>query len=215
MAFSAAVHIVHNLDDPPESGTAAWSPIVAGARAEACCSFGMGTFDPGDAKRIADQFAVFLHGIVADPGCHVAELVLLSAEQRREILVEWNDTRADYPVARCVHELVEAQAARAPDAVAVMYGDEQLTYRELDRRASRLAHHLRARGVGPETPVGLCAERSLPLIVGLRGILKAGGAYVPLDPTYPAGHLAFLIEDARIPILLTQEHHSADPRASG
>ena len=206
LAFSAAVHIVHDLDDPLESGTAAWSLIVAEERAEACCSFDMGSFDPGDARRIADQFAVFLRGIVADPGCHVAELPLLSAEQRREILVEWNDTRADYPVARCVHELVEAQAARSPDSVAVICGDEQLTYRELDGRANRLAHHLRARGVGPETPVGLCAERSLPLIVGLLGILKAGGAYVPLDPTYPAGRIAFLIEDALIPILLTQEH---------
>ena len=206
LAFSAAVHIVRDLDDPPERGTAAWSLIVAEERGEACCSFDMGTFDPGDARRIADQFAVFLRGILADPGCHVAVLPLLSAEQRREILMEWNDTRAEYPVTRCVHELVEAQAARAPDSVAVISGDRQLTYHELDGHANRLAHHLRARGVGPETPVGLCAERSLPLIVGLLGILKAGGAYVPLDPTYPAGRLAFLIEDARIPILLTQEH---------
>ena len=150
--------------------------IVAEGSAEAYCSFDTGGVDPEDARRITDQFAVFLRGIVANPDRRVADLPLLSTEERRKILAEWNDTRADYPAGHCVHELVEAQAEQAPDAVAVICGDEQLTYRELDRRANRLAHHLRSLGVGPETPVGLCMERSLSLIVGLLGVLKAGGA---------------------------------------
>ena len=206
LALSAAVQIVPDLAIPPEHSTAAWSLIVAEGSAEAYCSFDTGGVDPEDARRITDQFAVFLRGIVANPDRRVADLPLLSTEERRKILAEWNDTRADYPAGHCVHELVEAQAEQAPDAVAVICGDEQLTYRELDRRANRLAHHLRSLGVGPETPVGLCMERSLSLIVGLLGVLKAGGGYVPLDPTYPAERLSFLIEDAQIRILLTQQH---------
>src|SRR5204863_5751349 len=98
---------------------------------------------------------------------------------------EWNDTATDYPRDRCIHELFEEQVARTPDAVAVVFEDQQLTYGELNARANQLAHHLIALGVGPEVLVGICMERSLELIVGLLAILKAGGAYVPMDPSYP------------------------------
>ncbi|HYO52454.1 amino acid adenylation domain-containing protein, partial [Archangium sp.] len=120
------------------------------------------------------------------------------------VLVEWNDTRTEYPRERCVHQMFEAQVERTPDAVAVDYEGVQLTYRELNRRANQLAHLLRARGVVAGTMVGLSMERSLELVVGMVGILKAGGAYVPLDPTYPAERLVFMLEDVRAPVVVTQ-----------
>lgn len=108
--------------------------------------------------------------------------------------------------ATSVHGLFESQAEKTPDAVSVVIGTERLTYRELNERANRLAHHLMALGVGPEVLVGISMERSPELIVGILGILKAGGAYVPLDPTYPKARLGFMLEDADVPVLLTQEH---------
>ncbi|NTJ35842.1 amino acid adenylation domain-containing protein, partial [Agrobacterium rhizogenes] len=136
--------------------------------------------------------------------------------ERRQLLIEWNDTAVDYPQDKCLHELFEEQARARPDAVAVVFEDQQLTYGELDRRSNQLAHHLQALGAGPEVVVGLCVERSLEMIVGLMGILKSGSAYLPLDPNYPADRLAFMLEDARAPILLVQHalldtlpHHQA------
>ncbi|AGP35405.1 hypothetical protein SCE1572_13250 [Sorangium cellulosum So0157-2] len=140
------------------------------------------------------------------PRRRVGELSLLTAEERRELLVAWNDTSTAYPRGLAVHEVFEAQAERTPDAIAAEHGEQQLSYRELNRRANQLARHLRTLGVGPEVMVGLCVERSVEMLVGLLGILKAGGAYVPLDPTYPRERLAFMMSDAALPVLLT---HSA------
>jgi amino acid adenylation domain-containing protein len=120
------------------------------------------------------------------------------------LLVEWNDTKAEFPRDRCLHELFEEQAARRPQAAAVTFEDRQLTYGELNSRANQLAHHLRALGVRPDTLVGICVERSLEMVVGLLGILKAGGAYVPLDPEYPQERLAYMLADTAAPVLLTQ-----------
>ncbi|MBN8226873.1 amino acid adenylation domain-containing protein [Corallococcus macrosporus] len=131
---------------------------------------------------------------------------VLSAEERHRVLVTWNDTAKDFPRDACLHHLVEAQARRTPDAVAVVAGPVRLTYRELEQRAGRLARRLRALGVGPEVRVGLCVERNADMVVGMLGILKAGGAYVPLDPTYPRERLAFLLEDARGPALVAHAH---------
>ena len=125
------------------------------------------------------------------------------ADERHTILAEWNATARAVPGAT-LPELFAAQAARTPDAVAVVFEDERLSYGELDARANRLAHHLRALGVGPEVVVGLCLERSLAMLVGLLGILKAGGAYLPLDPDYPPERLAFMLADAGAPVLLTR-----------
>ena len=127
----------------------------------------------------------------------------LTEAERHRLLVEWNDTRTEYPRDRCIHELFEAQAERTPEAVAVVYEDRQLTYRELNRRANQLAHCLRIVGVGPEVLVGICVERSLEMVVGLLGILKAGGAYVPLDPAYPPERLAFMLDDSEVGIILS------------
>src|SRR5207248_2868057 len=128
---------------------------------------------------------------------------ILGPEERRIILQDWNATARAFPSA-ILPELFAAQAAKRPDATAVLLGDRRLSYGELDARANRLAHHLRARGVGPEVVVGLCVERSLDLLVALLGIFKAGGAYLPLDPEYPPERLAFMLADARAPVLVTQ-----------
>ena len=130
----------------------------------------------------------------------------LAEADRRRVLVEWNDTGKDYPIDQCLHQLVEQQAGRTPEAVALVFGGRTLTYRELNGRANQLAHHLRALGVGADSLVGVCVERSFEMVIGLLGTLKAGGAYVPLDPEYPKDRLAFMIEDANVPVLLTQEH---------
>jgi amino acid adenylation domain-containing protein len=129
----------------------------------------------------------------------------LTEAERHQLLFQWNDTQAEYPKDTCIHQLFDAQVERTPGAVAVVFEGQQLTYQELNCRANQLAHYLQKLGVGPEVLVGICMERSLDLIVGLLGILKAGGAYVPLDPTYPLERLAFMLEDAQVPVLLTQE----------
>jgi amino acid adenylation domain-containing protein len=126
------------------------------------------------------------------------------------LLVEWNQTEADYPRDKCVHQLFEAQAERTPDAIAVVFEDQQLTYRELNERSNQLAHHLRKLGIGPDVLVGLCVERSLEMLVGLLGILKAGGAYVPLDPTYPKDRVRFVLADTQTPMLITQQRLCVD-----
>jgi amino acid adenylation domain-containing protein len=120
--------------------------------------------------------------------------------------VEWNDTVADYPQDQCIHHLFEEQVERVPDAIAVIFEDKQLTYRQLNSRSNQLAHHLQKLGVGSEVLVGICVERSVEMIVGCLSILKAGGAYVPLDPTYPPERLGFMLEDAQVSVLLTQQH---------
>lgn len=129
----------------------------------------------------------------------------MSAAERHKILVEWNNTQADYPFDKCIHQLFEEQVERTPNAIAVVFENEQLTYEELNYRANQLAHYLQSLGVKPEVFVGICVERSLEMVVGLLAILKAGGAYVPLDPTYPKERLAFMLADAQVPVLLTQE----------
>jgi len=130
---------------------------------------------------------------------------MLTRSESHQLLTRWNDTGAEYPQDRCIHQLFEEQVERTPDAVAVVFEDERLTYRQLNARANQLAHHLKSLGTGPEILVGICVDRSLEMIVGLLGILKAGGAYVPLDPTYPRDRLAYMVEDARVAVILTQE----------
>src|SRR5262249_37467258 len=137
----------------------------------------------------------------------VMELPMMSEQERQEVIVEWNQTAAEYPRDRCVHELYEEQVELAPDAVAVVYEGEQLSYHELNRRANQLAHCLWERGVGAEVKVGLCVERSLEMIVSLLGVMKSGGAYLPLDPGYPQERLAYMIKDAECRIILCQRHH--------
>src|SRR5579863_9571234 len=162
-------------------------------------------FDAAAIERMVGHWQTLLEGIVADPEQRLSELPLLTETERHQLLVEWNTSQTEYPVDRCIHQLFEAQVEQTPDAVAVIFEDMQLTYRELNQRANQLAHHLRQLGVGPEVLVGLCMERSLEMVVGMLGILKAGGTYVPLDPAYPEDRLAFMLQDANVSVLLTQE----------
>jgi amino acid adenylation domain-containing protein len=162
-------------------------------------------FSPATITRMLGHLQRVLGGIVADPEGPVGTVPLLTEAEQHQLLVEWNSTQTEYPREQCIQQLFEAQVARTPDAVAVIYEQEQFTYRELNTRANRLGHYLQGLGVGPEVRVGLCVQRSLEMLVGVLGILKAGGAYVPLDPSYPLERLAFMIEDAQLPVLLTQE----------
>jgi non-ribosomal peptide synthetase component F len=155
---------------------------------------------------MAGHWQTLLEGIVSNPEQRLGHLPLLTMEEQHQLLVEWNATAADYPTDLCLHHLFETQVERTPDAVVVVFQEQELTYRELNRCANQLAHHLQQMGVGPEVLVGLCVEHSLDMMVGLLGILKAGGAYVPLDPTYPPERTAFMLEDAQVPVLVAQQH---------
>jgi amino acid adenylation domain-containing protein len=146
-----------------------------------------------------------LHALAADPLARHQSQTYLSPEEEQKVLSEWNDTATESTQQKCFHELFEAQVERTPDAVAVTYKDERLSYRELNERANQVAHYLRRSGVEPEAIVGVCVERSLEMLICLLGVLKSGAAYVPLDPTNPPERLAFILEDARAPVLLTQQ----------
>ncbi|MFO0108887.1 MAG: non-ribosomal peptide synthetase, partial [bacterium] len=162
-------------------------------------------FDSSTIERMASHFVTLLEGIVANPFERISQLPLLTAVEQQQLLIEWNDTQVDYPHDLCIHQLFEEQVERNPDAVAVVFEEQQLTYDELNCRANQLAHYLQSLGVGADVLVGICVERSLEMIVGLLAILKAGGAYVPLDPEYPQERLSFILEDAQVKVLLTQQ----------
>ncbi|MEH2121099.1 amino acid adenylation domain-containing protein [Nostoc sp.] len=161
-------------------------------------------FESSTISRMARHFQTLLEQIVANPQQRVSELALLTPAEKAQ-LAEWNDTSVEYPQQQCIHQLFESQVERTPDAVAVVFESEQLTYYELNARANQLAQYLQKLGVGPEVLVGICTERSLDMVIGLLGILKAGGAYVPLDPTYPQKRLAFMLSDSQVSVLLTQQ----------
>jgi len=158
----------------------------------------------GTARRLAAHVATLLESAAADPRARVLSLRYLPAEERRLVVEAWNATEAPFPEGKCLHHLFEERALEQPDAPAVLTDGVTLTYGELDRRANRLAHHLRALGVGPGTLVGLCVERSAATPLALMAIAKAGGAYVPLDPSYPKERLGFMLEDAGVAVLITQ-----------
>ncbi|MGE5659086.1 MAG: amino acid adenylation domain-containing protein [Actinomycetota bacterium] len=162
-------------------------------------------FDSSTIRRMSRHLITLLEGIAANPDQPIEELQLLGKKERHQLLVEWNKIQINNPSDRCLHQLFEAQVERTPDAVAVVFEDQKLTYRELNQRANQLAHYLQQLGVKPEVLVGICVERSLEIPIGILGILKAGGAYVPLDPAYPQERLAFILKDAQVKVLLTEE----------
>ena len=161
-------------------------------------------FEEDTIGRLLGNLQTIFSAIAENPQQAVGELPLLSKSEIH-LLREWNHTQIEYPKDRCFHQLFEAQVERSPDTVAVVFKDEQLTYRELNQRANQLSHHLQKLGVKPEVLVGICVERSLSMIIGVLAILKAGGAYLPLDPTYPSERLAFMLSDSQVPILLTTQ----------
>jgi len=176
-------------------------------------------FEQTTIARMLGHFQTLLEGIVANPEQRLSELRILTQFERDQILVEFNQHQSKSQVAlwrvpmldrkskieQCIHQVFESQVKRTPDAVAVVFEDEQLSYQELNHRSNQLAHYLQKLGVGPEVLVGICIERSLEMIVGVLGILKAGGAYVPLDPTYPQERLEFMLEDTQVHIVVTQQ----------
>jgi fengycin family lipopeptide synthetase B len=172
--------------------------------------YNIGLFGESTVSRMAGHFRTLLESVATDPERRLSELPLLTEAERRQLLVDWNESKVDYPADACLHELFEAQAQRTPEAVALTCGGVSLTYRELSQRANQLAHTLREYGVGPDVIVGLYMERSLQLVIGLLGILKAGGAYLPIDLAYPKERVMYMLEDARAPVLLTHSKLAAD-----
>src|SRR6185312_3994695 len=179
--------------------------IVKGATGFDCCAeFNSDLFEAATVRRMLGHYAKLLEGIAANPDQNLSDIPLLTDAERRQMLVEWNQTEMDFPRDKCIHELFAAQADATPKSVAVVCGNESLTYEELNWRANQLAHHLKFLGVGPENLVAISMERSLEMIIGILGTLKAGAAYVPLDPGFPAERLKFMLEDSKASLLLTR-----------
>jgi amino acid adenylation domain-containing protein len=164
-----------------------------------------GRFQIEDIRRLARHFDTLLKSAIENVDTLVSELEVLSQVDQDQLLIEFNNTDANYPADQCIHQLFEEQVACTPDKLAVVFREQQLSYAQLNARANQLAHYLRKLGVGPEVVVGLCFERSVEMVIGILGVLKAGGAYVPLDPTYPKERVAFILAEAKAPVLLTQE----------
>ena len=162
-------------------------------------------FDESTIARFVGHYETLLESIVDDPDQCISEVPILTDTERKQVLVDWNDTSTYHPNDKCIHHLFEEQVERTPDAVAVVFKGQQLTYQQLNQRANQLGHHLQTLGVGPEVLVGICVERSLEMVVGLLAILKAGGAYVPLDPNYPNERLGYMLSDSGVEVLLSHQ----------
>ena len=178
----------------------------ANGRLTSAFEYSSDLFEAATVARMLDHWQTLLEAITADPGAPLAALPILAADERDLLLNTWNDTAVPLPQSGCLHERIAEQAARTPQAAAVISENERLTYAELDARANQLAARLAAHGVEPGTPVGLFVERSAQMIVGILGILKAGGAYVPLAPEYPQERIAFALADTGAPVVVTQAH---------
>ena len=163
-------------------------------------------FDAEIINRLLGHMSVILEGIAAQPDGRLKDISILTEHEKHQLLIDWNNTHGNYPQTEGIHQLFERQVEKTPDAVAVVFEEEELTYQELNQRANQLAYYLRELGVDTNALVGICVERSLEMLVGLLGILKAGGAYIPLDPAYPQERLAFMLEDSQVSVLLTQQH---------
>lgn len=163
-------------------------------------------FESSTIARMVEHFSILLEALITSPKENVFKVEMLSSAEQDKLLIHWNDTEIDYPGERCIHELFEQQVEKNPDAIAVVYEDISLTYKDLNKKANQLAHYLIEQGVKADSLVGLCVERSLDMIVGILGVLKAGGAYLPLDPNYPEARLQHMLDDAEIKILVTQKH---------
>ncbi|MHC5729313.1 MAG: AMP-binding protein, partial [Nostoc sp.] len=155
--------------------------------------------------RMSGHFLQIIEEVIRNPDCQLSQINLLTPEERYQLLIKWNNTAVSYPQDKCIHQLFEEQVKLTPNAIAVIFEDQKLTYQQLNERANQLAHYLQEKGVDREVLVGIFVERSLEMVVGLLGILKAGGAYVPLDPSYPADRLVYMLSDAAVSILLTQQ----------
>ncbi|MFP5270445.1 amino acid adenylation domain-containing protein [Coleofasciculus sp.] len=197
---------IHNVRSIEATNYPLTAIAIPGVELEFILSYNRHRFDQHTISRMLGHLQTLLQGMVAHPYHPLKDLPLLTDAELTKLWVEWNQTQRDYPQNHCLHQLFEAQASKTPDAVAVVFADKQLTYRQLNQKANQLAHYLKTLGVKPEVLVGICVERSIEMVVGLLGILKAGGAYVPFDPAYPPERLAFMLEDSHICVWLTQEN---------
>jgi amino acid adenylation domain-containing protein len=184
------------------------SLVVELTEENAIASFEYNTdlFDATTIARMLGHWQNLLEGIIANPQAKLSELSLLSETEKQQILVDWNDTKVNYPQDLCIHQLIEAQVERTPDAIALVFENIHLTYRELNNKANQLARYLQSLGIKPDVIVAICMKRSLEMVIAIVAILKAGGAYLPLDPTYPKERLAFMMADAQVSVLLTQSY---------
>ena len=183
--------------------TLAWFDSPEGLRG--WLEYSTDLFDTATITRMQGHYRTLLESVVADPDRRISQIPMLTQAERQQFLVDWNETRADYPADACIHQLFEVQVRKSPYAIAVETEDSRITYLELNRRANQLAHYLVRLDVGPESLVGICLNRGIDLMVALLGTLKAGAAYVPLDPGYPRQRLAFMLRDAKVKSVLTQE----------
>jgi amino acid adenylation domain-containing protein len=192
-----------------ENGTAKFDLTLviqdAGQQMTALLEYNCDLFEAETADRVLGHLERLLEGVVSNPHEQIAKLPMLAQSERSLLLDQWNQTTTDYPKNTPIHRLFEIQAEKTPEAIAVIYGEARVTYRDIDERANQLANQLRQLGVRPNVLVGICVERSVEMVVGWLGILKAGGAYVPLDPGYPPERLQFMLEDTNMPVLLTQK----------
>jgi amino acid adenylation domain-containing protein len=170
----------------------------------ATCEYNTDLFDANTIARMMGHFQTLLENVVKDPQQCISDLQLLTSSEEQQLLVEWNDTKIDYPKNKCIHQLFEKQVEKSPSDVAVIFKNQQLTYQELNNQANQLAHYLQQLGVKPDVRVGICMHRSIEMVVGLLAIMKAGGAYIPLDPSYPQDRIAFTLKDSQVSVLLTQ-----------
>ncbi len=182
--------------------------VIPGENLSLQINYDSSSFDADTISRMLGHLQTLLESIASNPEQPISQLSLLTEAEQHQFLFEWNNTKAEYPQDKCLHQLFEEQVERTPDAVAVVFEDQQLTYWQLNQRANQLAHYLRSLEVGSGVLVGICVEPSLDLVVSLLGVLKADGVYVPLDPNYPQERLAFMLEDSKVQILVTQEHLS-------
>lgn len=178
-------------------------------RAEARFSYSTDLFEHATVARMVGHFRTLLQSAVENPEQAVSDLPVLTAAERHQLVGDWSGSTLKYTAGKCIHELVEAQVKRTPEAVAVLCENQSLTYAELNQRSNKLAHYLRKQGAGSETLVAMCMERSLEMLVSILGVLKAGAAYLPLDLSYPSERLSFMIEDSNPPVVLTQENLEA------
>lgn len=194
---------------PIKRGTAVFDLVLSmwedGERLAGYYEFNTDLFDTATISRMSGHYQTLLESIVADPDSRLSRLGLLTEHEWQQCIETWNDTAAPFTQDTCIHNLVESQALKRPNAPAVIFEGEVLTYKELNQRANQLAHYLQSLGVGPDMLVGISLPRSHEMVVGLLGVLKAGGAFVPLDPTYPRDRLAFMMADAQVSVLLTQQ----------
>jgi len=172
-------------------------------------------FSAATINRMAGHFVTLLEGIVANPEQPIADLPLLTGQESHQILIQWNDTAAELPRSQCIHHLFSEQAARTPEAIAVVFEERKLTYAQLNRLSNQVAHYLQKLGVGPEQLVGICLERSVEMVVGLLGILKVGGAFVPIDPEYPEERRQFMLSDSQVTEVLTMNKFEAEVSKQG